>query len=70
MERSQAIGTHLWTLREDGILIEVAIAAAAAVLGFRMYERDDMLHKVLGVGLVVYGLLGGFLWITVGVWPG
>lgn len=70
MERSQAIGTHLWTLREDGILIEVAIAAVAAVLGFRMYERDDMLHKVLGVGLVVYGLLGGFLWITVGVWPG
>ena len=51
-------------------MTEVAIAAFATALGFRMYQRNDMLHKVLGVGLVVYGLLGGFLWITVGVWPG
>lgn len=51
-------------------MTEVAIAAFAAALGFRIYERDGMLHKVLGVGLIVYGLLGAFLWVTVGVWPG
>jgi len=43
-------------------LTEIAIAAFATALGFRMYQRADMLHKVLGAGLVVYGLLGGFLW--------
>ncbi len=61
-------------------MTEVAIAAFATVLGFRMYERgldsqrsDTLvlgLYRVLGVGLVIYGLLGGFLWVTVGVWPG
>ncbi len=62
-------------------MTEVAIAAFATVLGFRMYERGldsqrsdtlvlGALYRVLGVGLVIYGLLGGFLWVTVGVWPG
>lgn len=45
-------------------MIEIAIAVGAAALGFRMYQREDMLHKVLGVGLLIYGLLGGFLWVA------
>ncbi len=65
MPHRECAGGH-----EGEDLTEVAIAAFATALGFRMYQRADMLHKVLGAGLVVYGLLGGFLWLTVGVWPG